>query len=52
MNFGSGGLTDLSDAQLEPLRGERDGLDALPSVEPETQLTPILPPDDGGHGAR
>ncbi|MGH7654700.1 MAG: zf-HC2 domain-containing protein [Gemmatimonadaceae bacterium] len=50
MSFG-GGLSDLSDEQLDALLGELDGLDALPSVEPETHLTPILPPD-GGHGER
>ena len=41
---------DLSDDQLDALMAELDGLDALPSAEPETHLTPILPPD-GGHGA-
>lgn len=51
MSFG-GGISDLSDEQLDTLLGELDGLDALPSVEPETHLTPILPPADGGHGAR
>jgi len=51
ISFG-GGLSDLSDDQLDTLLGELDGLDALPSVEPETHLTPILPPGDGGHGAR
>jgi anti-sigma factor RsiW len=51
MSFG-GGLSDLSDEQLDALLGELDGLDSLPSVEPETHLTPILPPADGGHGAR
>ncbi len=50
MSFG-GGLSDLSDEQLDTLLGELDGLDALPSVEPETHITPILPPADGGHGA-
>jgi predicted anti-sigma-YlaC factor YlaD len=49
MSFG-GGLSDLSDDQLDALMAELDGLDALPSAEPETHLTPILPPD-GGHGA-
>jgi anti-sigma factor RsiW len=51
MSFG-GGISDLSDDQLDTLLGELDGLDALPSVEPETHLTPILPPPEGGHGAR
>ena len=51
MSFG-GGLSDLSDEQLGALLGELDGLDSLPSVEPETHVTPILPPADGGHGAR
>lgn len=51
MSFG-GGLSDLSDDQLDTLLGELDDLDALPSAEPETHLTPILPPADGGHGAR
>ncbi|MFI5232823.1 MAG: zf-HC2 domain-containing protein [Gemmatimonadales bacterium] len=51
MSFG-GGLSDLSDEQLDTLLGELDDLDALPSVEPETHLTPILPPADGGHGVR
>jgi anti-sigma factor RsiW len=50
ISFG-GGLSDLSDDQLDVLMGELDGLDALPSAEPETHLTPILPPADGGHGA-
>lgn len=50
MSFG-GGLSDLSDEQLDDLLGELDGLDSLPSLEPETHLTPILPPE-GGHGAR
>ena len=49
MSFG-GGLSDLSEEQLDTLLGELDGFDALPSVEPETHLTPILPPADGGHG--
>jgi hypothetical protein len=51
ISFG-GGLSDLSDDQLDTLMGELDGLDALPSAEPETHLTPILPPADGGHSAR
>jgi hypothetical protein len=51
MSFG-GGLSDLSDDELDTLLSELDGLDALPSVEPETHVTPILPPNDGGHGAR
>jgi anti-sigma factor RsiW len=51
MSFG-GGISDLSDDQLDALMQELDGLDALPSAEPETHLTPILPPADGGHGAR
>ena len=51
MSFG-GGLSDLSDDELDTLLSELDGLDALPSTEPETHLTPILPPGDGGHGAR
>jgi anti-sigma factor RsiW len=50
MSFG-GGLSDLSEDQLDTLMGELDELDALPSAEPETHLTPILPPADGGHGA-
>lgn len=50
ISFG-GGLSDLSDDQLDALMSELDGLDALPSAEPETHLTPILPPADGGHGA-
>ena len=49
MSFG-GGLSGLSEEQLDTLLGELDNLDALPSVEPETHLTPILPPADGGHG--
>ncbi len=48
MSFG-GGISDLSDEQLDALMAELDGLDALPSAEPETHLTPILPPADGGH---
>jgi hypothetical protein len=50
MSFG-GGLSDLSDDQLDALMQELDGLEALPSTEPETHLTTILPPADGGHGA-
>jgi hypothetical protein len=49
MSFG-GGLSDLTDAQLDQLLGEIDTLEALPTAEPETHLTPIIPPD-GGHGA-
>jgi hypothetical protein len=51
ISFG-GGLSDLTDDQLDTLLGELDGIDALPSAEPETHLTPILPPGDGGHGVR
>lgn len=50
ISFG-GGLSDLTDDQLDTLLGELDAIEALPSAEPETHLTPILPPD-GGHGAR
>jgi anti-sigma factor RsiW len=51
ISFG-GGLGDLTDAQLDMLMGELDTLDALPSAEPETHLSPIIPPDDGGRGAQ
>jgi Putative zinc-finger len=50
ISFG-GGLGDLTDEQLDTLLGEIDALDALPSAEPETHLTPIVPPGEGGHGA-
>jgi hypothetical protein len=51
ISFG-GGLSDLTDEQLDTLLGEIDTLDALPSVEPETHLMPIVPPDEGEHRAR
>lgn len=51
ISFG-GGLSDLTDDQLDTLLGELDGLDSLPSTEPETHLSPIVPPADGGHSAR
>jgi hypothetical protein len=51
ISFG-GGLGDLTDEQLDMLLGELDTLDALPSAEPETHLSPIIPPDDGGRGAQ
>jgi hypothetical protein len=51
ISFG-GGLGDLTDEQLNTLLGEIDALDALPTVEPETHLTPIIVPDEGGHRAR
>jgi anti-sigma factor RsiW len=51
LSFG-GGLSDLTDDQLDTLLGELDTLDALPSAEPEPTLTPIVPPADGGHNAR
>jgi hypothetical protein len=51
ISFG-GGLGDLTDEQLNMLLGEIDALDALPTVEPETHLTPIIVPDEGGHRAR
>ncbi len=54
MSFG-GGLSDLSDAQLDALMSELDALDSIPSAEPETHLTPIVPmtpPADGGHHAQ
>jgi len=51
ISFG-GGLSDLSDDQLDTLLGELDSLDALPSAEPESQTSPIVPPADGGHSAR
>jgi len=54
MSFG-GGLSDLSDAQLDALMSELDALDAIPSAEPETHLTPIVPMTpqaDGGHHAQ
>jgi len=54
MSFG-GGLSDLSDEQLDALMSELDALDSIPSAEPETHLTPIVPmtpPADGGHHAQ
>lgn len=51
ISFG-GGLSDLSDDQLDTLLGELDSLDSLPSAEPETHLSPIVPEADGGHNAR
>ena len=51
MSFG-GGLSDLTDEQLDALLAELDALDSLPSAEPETHLTPIVPLADGGHNAR
>lgn len=49
ISFG-GGLSDLSDDQLDALLGELDALDSIPSTEPETHLTPIVPltPQAGG----
>jgi hypothetical protein len=37
---------------LNTLLGELDALQALPSAEPETHLSPIVPLADGGHNAR
>ncbi len=54
ISFG-GGLSDLTDDQLDTLLGELDDLEALPSTEPETHLSPIVPivPEaDGGHSAQ
>lgn len=51
LSFG-GGLSDLTDEQLDTLLGELGALDSLPSTEPETHLTPIVPEADGGHSAR
>ncbi len=54
ISFG-GGLSDLSDAQLDALMSELDALDSIPSAEPETHLTPIvpmIPQADGGHHAQ
>jgi hypothetical protein len=52
ISFG-GGLSDLTDDQLDTLLGELDGLEALPSTEPETHITPILPPPaEEAHNAR
>jgi hypothetical protein len=51
ISFG-GGLSDLTDAQLDALLGELNSLDSLPSAEPESHLTPIVPMADGGHHAR
>ena len=50
-SFG-GGLSDLTDDQLDELLGELGALEALPSAEPESHLTPIVPQADGGHSAR
>jgi anti-sigma factor RsiW len=51
ISFG-GGISDLTDDQLNTLLGELDALQALPSTEPETHLSPIVPMADGGHNAR
>ena len=51
LSFG-GGLSDLTEDQLDTLLNELGALDAMPSAEPETHLTPIVPPADGGHSAR
>lgn len=51
LSFG-GGISDLTDDQLNTLLSELDGLQALPSAEPESHLTPIVPRADGGHNAR
>jgi anti-sigma factor RsiW len=51
ISFG-GGISDLTDDQLNTLLGELDALQALPSAEPETHLSPIVPLADGGHNAR
>jgi anti-sigma factor RsiW len=50
ITFG-GGLSDLSDDQLAALLSELDTLDALPTAEPESHLSPIVPEADGGHNA-
>jgi anti-sigma factor RsiW len=50
ISFG-GGISDLTDDQLNTLLGELDALQALPSTEPETHLSPIVPLADGGHNA-
>lgn len=47
LSFG-GGLSDLTDEQLQVLLREIDGLQATPTVEPEVHATPILPPREGG----
>ena len=51
ISFG-GGISDLTDDQLNTLLNELDGMQALPSAEPEAHLTPIVPMADGGHNAR
>ncbi len=51
ISFG-GGLDDLSDEQLAALLSELDTLEALPSTEPETHMSPIVPEADGGSNAR
>src|ERR1019366_3181040 len=51
ISFG-GGISDLTDDQLNTLLGELDALQSLPSTEPETHLSPIVPLADGGHNAR
>ena len=51
ISFG-GGISDLTDDQLNTLLGELDALQALPSAEPESHLSPIVPLADGGHNAR
>jgi anti-sigma factor RsiW len=51
ISFG-GGLSDLSDEQLGALLGELDGLESLPAEEPETHVVNIVPPGEGGQGAR
>jgi anti-sigma factor RsiW len=51
LSFG-GGLSDLSDDQLGALLSELNGLESLPAAEPETHLVTIVPPGEGGQGAR
>jgi anti-sigma factor RsiW len=50
ISFG-GGISDLSDDQLNTLLNELDGMQALPSAEPEAHLTPIVPMAGGDPNA-
>ena len=51
VSFG-GGLSDLTDDQLNTLLREIDALQATPSAEPDVQATPIVPLHEGGNNAR
>jgi hypothetical protein len=42
-----GGLSDLTDKQLQTLLGEIDALDAKPNAEPESPVGHIVPVREG-----